>query len=156
MGARIEIRNKRSLGLEPIADIEVSTSGLNAINVKGSMIPNIIDDIPALCIAASFSKGKTVIEDAGELRVKESDRIEAIFSQLSKLGVEIKQNKDGLEIIGKRDFMPKDVKLESFGDHRIALSLSIMAIASENGLNINDFGCSDISFPGYYEIIKGL
>lgn len=156
MGAEISLKDIRSFGMEPVADIEVRSSRLSPAAIDKDKVPIVIDELPILCIAASFAEGRTVISGAEELRVKESDRIEAMYTQLRKLGVDIINKRDGLEINGRDDYIPKTDKVESFNDHRIALSLAVMAMRSSDGIDIKDFECTDISFPGFSDLIDIL
>src|SRR4030042_6033345 len=120
MGAKIEIKNERIINNEPVADLESSFSKLNAITVESKFIPNIIDEIPILCVASAFADGKTMIKGIGELRFKESDRISSITTQLRILGVDIEARNDDLLIRGSRDLKIGEGSLECSGDHRIA------------------------------------
>ncbi|MDZ7838120.1 MAG: 3-phosphoshikimate 1-carboxyvinyltransferase [Actinomycetota bacterium] len=151
MGADIRIKNKRTLNNEPVADIEVFSSKLQAIPIDKENIPNIIDEIPILCVAASKARGKTAITGAGELRHKESDRINAVYSQFLKMGVDISQEPDGLTIKGDPDFRPAYARLKSFGDHRIAMSCAILSLLGKEEAVIDDTGCINTSFPGFFD-----
>ncbi len=156
MGGFINIKNKRIICNEPVGDIEVSSSNLFPANIDTDKIPNIIDEIPALCIAASKADGTTVIKGAGELRYKESDRIKAIASQFKKAGVDIKELKDGLIIRGNKNLKIKGCSLDSLGDHRIAMSLSILSMLSGEKVYISDTDCINTSFPGFDNIFKSI
>jgi len=156
MGANIEIKNKRIISNEPVADIETSSSDLVSVEIEKKWIPNIIDEIPVLAVAASRASGKTIFEGAGELRNKESDRISALCTQLKKIGVVIKEQKDGFEIIGNSSSAISGGKVESMGDHRIAMSLAILSLLSNNTTTILDSECIDTSFPGFKYILKKL
>jgi 3-phosphoshikimate 1-carboxyvinyltransferase len=156
MGGFINIKNKRIICNEPVGDIEVSSSNLFPANIDTDKIPNIIDEIPALCVAASKADGTTVIKGAGELRYKESDRIKAIASQFKKAGVDIKELKDGLIIRGNKNLKIKGCSLDSLGDHRIAMSLSILSMLSGEKVYISDTDCINTSFPGFDNIFKSI
>ena len=156
MGANIEIKNKRIISNEPVADIETFSSDLISVKIAKEWIPNIIDEIPVLAVAASRASGKTVIEGAGELRNKESDRISALSTQLKKVGVDIREQKDGFEIRGNSDSNINGGTVESMGDHRIAMSLAILSLLSKNSTTILDSDCIDTSFPGFKYILKKL
>lgn len=157
MGSNIEIKNKRILNNEPIADIEANYSELKATVIESSYIPNIIDEIPILCVAAAFANGQTNISGAGELRYKESDRISTIASQLSKLGVDISEKEDGLIINGRSNLKIGEGSMDSFGDHRIAMSIAILALRSKGVVKILNSECIDTSFPNFkYELKKAV
>jgi 3-phosphoshikimate 1-carboxyvinyltransferase len=154
MGAKIKIKNKRDFGAEPVADLEVRSSILRGITIAGTIIPNIIDEIPILTVAAARAQGKTVIRGAKELRVKETDRIKSMVSQLSKMGVNIKEQRDGLVIHGPAKL--KGAVVDSFGDHRTAMSLAVAALAAEGKTVIKNTACINTSFPGFVKIIRKI
>lgn len=156
MGANIEIKNKRTISNEPIADIETFSSDLFPAKIEKEWIPNIIDEIPVLAAAAVMASGRTIIEGAGELRNKESDRISSLCTQLKKIGVDIREKKDGFEIIGNNESHITGGTVDSMGDHRIAMSLAILSLLSKNKTTILDSGCIDTSFPGFKYILKKL
>ena len=160
MGANIKILNKKNY-YEPYADIEVRSSALKATVVKESQIPLMIDEVPILCVAASFAKGKTSIKGVGELKVKETDRIKSIVYNLKKAGVEInthkckaKSKKDWLiEINGGK---AKPGKFKSFSDHRTAMSMIVFASALDRQSSIDDIKCINKSFPEFISLMKSL
>ena len=155
MGASIKIENMREISGEPIADIICSSAEkLKAVKIAGDIIPSLIDEFPILCILASQADGVTEIRGAQELRVKESDRIKAMAIELAKLGVEVREYPDGIDIKGNTNL--KGGPVESYGDHRIAMSLSIAALIAQGTTVLNNASCADISFPGFYEKLKGL
>lgn len=157
MGANIKITNKRIINNEPIADIESSSSMLKGLTVDRELIPNIIDEIPILCVAAAFAEGRTEILGAKELRFKESDRISSIASQFKKAGVDIEEREDGLVINGNKKLKISEGLLDSFGDHRIAMSLAILGLKSKRKIKILDSDCIETSFPSFkYELKKSL
>jgi 3-phosphoshikimate 1-carboxyvinyltransferase len=147
MGADLKLLNVRR-GAEPVADILVKSSQLEGIVIKGDIIPRLIDEIPILAVAAMFAKGETIIRDAAELRVKETDRISAIAEEFSKLGANIVPTPDGLIIKGV-DPNPCFPETNSRGDHRIAMSLAIAGLKIPNKLINAD--CVNISFPGFFD-----
>jgi 3-phosphoshikimate 1-carboxyvinyltransferase len=116
------------------------------------VIPRAIDEIPVLAVAASYAAGKTVIRDAAELRVKESDRISAVAGELRKMGVTVTELSDGMEIIG-RDVLDSAV-CDSHGDHRIAMSMAIAGLAARGETVVRDTGWIDTSFPGFGRILR--
>ncbi len=155
MGAKIEIENKKKICGEPVANLEINGKGrLKAIKIGGKIIPRIIDEIPLLAVIGCFAQGKTIIRDAGELRVKETDRIHAIVSQLKKMGASIEERKDGMEIFGRGKL--KGASVKSFGDHRIAMALVIAGLAASGKTKINNTDCINTSFPGFEKILKGV
>ncbi|MDR2191677.1 MAG: 3-phosphoshikimate 1-carboxyvinyltransferase [Endomicrobium sp.] len=154
MGADISINNVKEVSGEPVADIAVKYSKLKSLNLDAQIIPRMIDEIPIFALIASKAQGVSKVSGAGELRVKESDRIAAIVSQFSKIGVEIKEFEDGFEINGRGDFAPKAAEVESYKDHRIAMTLAVASLISQGETTINDAECVNISFPNFYELLK--
>ncbi len=155
MGAKIEIENRREICGEPVADLEINGEGrLKAIKIGGKIIPRIIDEIPLLAVIGCFAQGKTIIRDAGELRVKETDRIHAIVSQLKKMGALIEERKDGMDVFGMDKL--KGASVKSFGDHRIAMALVIAGLAASGKTKVNNTDCINTSFPGFKDLLKTL
>ncbi len=152
MGGNIKVENGREQAGEPVADIRVRHRKLHAVEIAGEMIPRAIDDMPVLSVAASCAAGRTVIRDAAELRVKESDRIATMASELRKMGVAIREFPDGMEITG-RDRLDGAV-CESHGDHRIAMSMAVAGLAAVNDTLIHDTGWIDTSFPGFEQLLR--
>ena len=147
MGARIELENLRYMCGEPVADIIVRSSRLKATAIGGDLIPRAIDEIPVLCIAAACAEGTTVISDAAELRVKESDRIATMCSELKKRGVSADEQKDGMIITGSESL--SGGVCQSHGDHRIAMSFAIAGLIAKNELAVEDCDCINTSFPEF-------
>jgi len=156
MGAKITFKNTRTINNEPIGDIVAKTSNLKGTVIKGAIIPKLIDEIPVIAIAAAFANGKTVIMDAKELRVKETDRIETVVKNLKRMGVKAEEKEDGMVIYGGNKKPFKYADIDSYGDHRIAMSFAIAALVSDNGLLIKDTECVNTSFPEFFNIIKSL
>jgi 3-phosphoshikimate 1-carboxyvinyltransferase len=155
MGADIDISNVRNLSGEPVADIHCKgRAELKAINITKEKIPALIDEFPILCVAATQSTGTTTIRGAGELRLKESDRIKSMVTELSKMGAEIEEFEDGLSIRGKKRL--KGAITDSHSDHRIAMALSIAALIADGKTMINGVKYVNISFPGFFKILKRL
>jgi len=155
MGASIKIEKRREICGEPVANIEINGKGkLKAIKIGGKIIPRIIDEIPLLAVLGCFARGKTIIRDAGELRVKETDRIHAIVSQLKKMGASIEERKDGMEIFGMGKL--KGASVKSFGDHRIAMALVIAGLAASGKTKVNNTDCINTSFPEFKNLLKGV
>ena len=155
MGAGIEIYNVRTLSGEPVADIHCSGGAeLKAMQITKEKIPALIDEFPILCVAATQAQGTTTIRGAEELRVKESDRIKSMVKELRKMGVELEEFEDGLSISGRSDL--KGAVLESYGDHRIAMAMAIAGLIADGTTTINGVSSVNISFPGFFEIIRSL
>ena len=156
MGAKIEIKNKQVISNEDVGDIIVKSSNLKGINVPEDIIPNIIDEIPILSIAASFANGITEIKNAAELRVKESDRLDAISDGLRKLNIQHDMFDDGISIIGtSEDVMCEDV-IDSFEDHRIAMSFLVSGIRSKNFVCVKNCKNIETSFPNFIKTMNLL
>jgi len=155
MGAGVEIFNIRNVSGEPIADIHCKGNAeLKAIHITKENIPGLIDEFPILCVAATQASGTTIIRGAEELRVKESDRIKSMATELKKMGAEIEEFEDGLSITGKKGL--KGTIIESYRDHRIAMALSIAALIADGSTTINGVSSVNISFPGFFEILRRL
>jgi 3-phosphoshikimate 1-carboxyvinyltransferase len=155
MGAEIEISNVRNLSGEPVADIHCKGGAdLKAINITKEKIPALIDEFPILCVAATQAVGITTIRGAEELRLKESDRIKSMATELRKMGAEIEEFEDGLSIMGKGRL--EGAVIESYRDHRIAMSMSIAALIADGTTTINGISTVNISFPGFFEILRRL
>lgn len=155
MGAQIEIINQKDVSGEPVADIYCKGgSELKSIEISKDHIPLLIDEFPILCVAATQAVGTTIIRGAEELRVKESDRISSISTELRKMGAIVEEFSDGLNIKGKTTL--KGATVESHGDHRIAMALSIAALIADGTTIINGISSVSISFPGFFEALKKL
>ncbi|MFM5896187.1 MAG: 3-phosphoshikimate 1-carboxyvinyltransferase, partial [Dolichospermum sp.] len=144
MGADIQLENQREVAGEPVADIRVRSSGLNSCTIAGDIIPRLIDEIPILAVAAVFAQGTTIIRNAEELRVKESDRITVMAQQLNKMGAKVTELPDGMEITGGTPLIGTEV--DSHTDHRIAMSLSIAALNATGQTNIYRAEAAAISY----------
>lgn len=154
MGGDIQLLDQRTVSGEPVADLLVRTSDLKGVSISGALIPRAIDEFPAICIAAARAEGVTSIRDARELRVKETDRISAMAQNLRILGVEISECDDGMDIIGSECL--RGGVIDSFGDHRIAMSLSIAALVASTGITVNDTDCVATSFPNFYRLLENV
>jgi len=152
MGADIAFEGLRDQAGEPVADIRVRYRKLHAAEIGGSLIPRAIDEIPVLAVAASCAEGTTVIRDAAELRVKESDRIAAMAAELRKMGVLINEHPDGMEIQGRESLHA--AVCESHGDHRIAMSLAVAGLAAAGETVIRDAQWIETSFPGFEQLLR--
>ena len=156
MGANIQIKNKKIESNEEVGDIVVKSSKLTGVQVPKNIIPNIIDEIPILSIAAAFADGVTKISNASELRVKESDRLNAISNGLSKLNIIHEIFEDGLNITGTKEKIDSEDKINSFDDHRIAMSFLIAGIRSKKGISVENCKNIETSFPNFRNIMNSL
>lgn len=154
MGADIQLENQRIVAGEPVADLRVRHSSLQGCTIAGDLIPRLIDEIPILAVAAVFAQGTTVIRDAAELRVKESDRIAVIATQLNRLGARVTELPDGLEIIGSTPLVGTEV--DSCADHRIAMSLAIAALNTSGTTTINGAEAAAISYPNFFQSLMEI
>jgi 3-phosphoshikimate 1-carboxyvinyltransferase len=152
MGGSIELVEQRDVSGEPVADLLVRHSDLKGIDIHGDMIPRAIDEFPVVSVAAAFAEGETVIRDAHELRVKETDRIAAMVSELEKLGARVEARDDGMIIQGDGELSAAEV--DSYGDHRIAMSMAIAGLRCRGEMIINNTGCTATSFPDFWDLLK--
>lgn len=153
MGGSIDVEGGSVASGEPAGDILVRGSRLRGINITGPELLPAIDEFPILCVAAAFAEGVTKISGAGELRVKESDRIAAMSECLSAIGVPNTETGDGMIIEGTGGRKAKGGAIKSRGDHRIAMAMSIAALMTEEGVNIEGAGSVDVSFPGFFGLL---
>ena len=153
MGARIEIHNERIISGESLGDVSVESDGLIATEIAGDLIPRLVDEIPVLAVAAAMAEGVTVIRDAGELKVKESNRLETVATELRRFGVDINETEDGLLIKGGQKY--QGAVCESYHDHRIAMAFCVAGLVAEGPVAIDD--CSNVatSFPGFVDLANG-
>lgn len=149
MGGNIALENIREICGEPVADIIVRHSSLHGTVVEGDIIPTLIDELPIIAVMAAFAEGQTIIRDAAELRVKESDRISVMAENLSVMGVDITPTTDGMIINGGRT--PRGARIQSHMDHRIAMSFAVAALASDGETDIIGSDCVNISYPTFYQ-----
>ena len=153
MGATITVTNERTVGGEPVADLTASSCQLRGVDIGGAIIPRLIDEVPILAVAASVATGTTTIRDAAELRVKESDRLQAVATHLATLGVTVVEHPDGLTIAGGR-IAGGDVASE--GDHRIAMALAIGALVATGPVHIRGASAVDISYPAFWPTLSRI
>lgn len=154
MGGDLQIKNQITLNNEPRADLLVRSRQLQAIAIGGAMIPKIIDEIPILAVAATQASGTTLIRDAKELRVKETDRIHSLVTNLQRMGAQVEEFDDGLAVTGPTPL--HGAILDSFHDHRIAMAFAVAALIAEGETVIQNSECVDISFPGFYELLASI
>ncbi|HHV15481.1 MAG TPA: 3-phosphoshikimate 1-carboxyvinyltransferase [Gelria sp.] len=155
MGANIKLENQRTIGGEIMADIIVTAAQLKGVKIAGEVIPRLIDELPVLAVAMAVAEGESEVREAGELRIKETDRIAAICSELGKMGVAITELEDGFRIKGKEQPL-KGAKVDSHGDHRIAMSLAVAALVAEGETTISNAGAVDISFPTFWDTLDKI
>lgn len=154
MGTKIDILNYQIKSNEPRADLKIGYSALKGIEIKEEMVPLLIDELPLIAVVATQAQGKTLVSGARELRVKESDRIKAIVSELKKMGADIEEEEDGFTINGPTKL--QGAVCESYNDHRIAMSLAVAALLAEGKTVIRNSECIDISFPGFEKTLQNL
>ncbi|PKM81912.1 MAG: 3-phosphoshikimate 1-carboxyvinyltransferase [Firmicutes bacterium HGW-Firmicutes-14] len=154
MGAEISIVNEDIVNGEPVSDLIVRGEGLKGTVIEGEIIPRLIDEIPAITVAAAVAEGETIIRDAAELKVKESNRISTIASELRKMGAEVRELKDGLQITGIPSL--KGAICESHGDHRVAMSMAVAGLIAEGKTTVKNAKCVGISFPGFERHLDDL
>ena len=151
MGGQMEMLDIREQSGEPVADVLVRHSQLKGIEICGDMVPRAIDEFPVISVAAALAEGTTTIRDAEELRVKETDRIDAMVSELGKLGGQVEGRSDGMVITGVEQLNGGTVT--SHGDHRIAMSLAVAALSARDSVTIEDAACTETSFPGFWDLL---
>lgn len=161
MGADITLLNQSIEGGEPRSDILVRTSTLHGTTIGGSIIPTLIDEIPMIAIMAACADGTTVIKDAAELKVKETNRIDTVTAGLRAMGVKITSTEDGMIIEGNgipdtTNAPLQGAHIHSFSDHRIAMAFSIAGLVAEGETVIEDSQCVDVSYPGFFEMLDNL
>lgn len=152
MGADITCTNVRDAA-EPVADLTVRASALHGTEIGGPLIPRLIDELPVLAAAAAFAEGETVIRDAQELKVKESNRIAAMVAELTRAGVDCTETADGMVIRGGR---PRGAAFETYRDHRIAMSMAVLALGAAGESEILDPGVVSISYPGFFDTLRQI
>lgn len=155
MGGNVEILDKKLEANEEVGDIRVQYSDLKACEISGSLIPRLIDEIPIIAVMATQAEGTTIIKDAQDLRNKESDRITAVVTELRKFGAEIEETPDGMIIYGKKA-LKGDCEINTYHDHRLAMSMYVAGLISQNPVQINDFQWVDISFPEFENLVFHL
>ena len=154
MGASLSLVDEREVAGEPIADIFVRSSQLKAIELSGDIVPLLIDEIPVIAVAAALAEGTTVVRDAAELRVKESDRIRASVSWLTGAGIDAEATDDGMIVPGTGSI--RGGQFQSYDDHRLAMSLGVAGLVSDEPITVLDPDVAGISYPGFWETIEEL
>ena len=154
MGGDVTLINESTDGAEPCADLLIRSSSLHATTIEGELIPTLIDELPVIAVLAAFAEGTTVIKDAAELKVKESDRIAVMTENLKRMGADVEPTDDGMIIHGGRPL--HGATINPYLDHRIAMSFAVAALAADGETDIQDADCVKISYPGFYTDLEGL
>ena len=149
MGADITLENVHTSAGETVADITVRSSSLKGTTVGGDIIPRLIDELPIIAVAAVFADGQTVIKDAQELKVKETNRIRAVVDEFNKCGIDITETDDGMIINGGKSIHGADFK--TYGDHRMAMSLTVLAQLANGESTLDDSDCACVSYPTFFD-----
>ena len=149
MGADITLENVHTSAGETVADITVRSSSLKGTTVGGDIIPRLIDELPIIAVAAVFADGQTVIKDAQELKVKETNRIRAVVEEFNKCGIDITETDDGMIINGGKSIHGADFK--TYGDHRMAMSLTVLAQLADGESTLDDSDCACVSYPTFFD-----
>ena len=149
MGADITLENVHTSAGETVADITVRSSSLKGTTVGGDIIPRLIDELPIIAVAAVFADGQTVIKDAQELKVKETNRIRAVVDEFNKCGIDITETDDGMIINGGKSIHGADFK--TYGDHRMAMSLTVLAQLADSESTLDDSDCACVSYPTFFD-----
>jgi 3-phosphoshikimate 1-carboxyvinyltransferase len=152
MGARISLFNRRKEGGEPVGDVEVQSAELTATDVAPEEVPLLVDELPLFALAAAMARGDSKLTGAGELRVKESDRIETVTTGLRAIGVRISARDDGFTVRGV-PARPIGGRVASGGDHRIAMLAAVAGLVSRDGVDVGDADAAAISFPGFFDLL---
>jgi 3-phosphoshikimate 1-carboxyvinyltransferase len=155
MGARIAIYNRRPVGSEPAGDVEIRASELVGATVTPAEVPSLVDEIPMFALAAAHARGDSVVRGAGELRLKESDRIEAVAEELRRLGAHVRATRDGFRIRG----VPARVRggvFDARGDHRLAMLGAVAGVSSREGVDLRGAEAVATSFPGFFDLLRQL
>lgn len=154
MGGKIHYENRRMISGEEVCDLTISSSSLNGITIDGGLIPTLIDEIPVIAVMAACAKGTTVIKDAGELKVKESNRIDTVVDNLKAMGADVTATEDGMIINGGSSLRGTTIKTKS--DHRIAMAFAIAGLIADGNTDFDYPDCVSISYPAFYETLKQI
>jgi 3-phosphoshikimate 1-carboxyvinyltransferase len=155
MGARIAVFNRRTAAGEPVADLEITHAELVATEIEPEEVPRLVDELPLFALAASMAHGDSRVRGAGELRTKETDRIEAVVAGLRAAGAHVTGTRDGFRIRGV-PARPRGGRMSAEGDHRIAMLAAVCGLASRDGVEIEGAETVAISFPGFFDLIDSL
>jgi 3-phosphoshikimate 1-carboxyvinyltransferase len=154
MGADVRLEDQRTWGCEPVADLVVRSSRLRGVLIEGDLIPRVIDELPLLALAACLAEGETVIQDAAELRLKESDRIRVTVRELRRLGADIEELDDGMRVRGVGGL--RGAAVSSHGDHRIAMLLAVAGIVAQGETDIGNSQAVAVSYPKFWNDLEYL
>jgi 3-phosphoshikimate 1-carboxyvinyltransferase len=154
MGADLEITDRHESGCEPVGTVTCGPSAIRGIAIGGSLVPRCIDELPLIAVLAARAEGETTVSGAGELRVKESDRIAAVVSNLRTLGAQAEEQPDGFTVMGTR--APLRGTVRTHGDHRIAMAFGILAALPGNEIVIDDPDCVAVSYPEFWNDLRRL
>lgn len=154
MGAEIEITDQKVLANEPVGTLLVRSLALKSVEIAGALIPRVIDELPVLAVLATQAEGQTIVKDAAELRVKESDRIANLTKELKKMGARIEEREDGFAIDGPT--LLRGAVVDSHGDHRLAMSLAVAGLIAKGETNIQNADCIAISYPNFETTLRGI
>ena len=154
MGGKLTLENERTQCGEPVADILVKTSTLKGVTIEGEIIPTLIDEIPMIAVMAAMAEGETIIKDAAELKVKETNRIQAVAHNLKNMGADITPTDDGMIIRGGKPLY--GASIQTYFDHRIAMAFSIAALVASGNTKILDSHCVEVSYPNFFETLMQL
>ena len=155
MGARLSVYNRRKVGGELVGDLEVRSAELVGTEVGPEEIPRLVDELPLFALAAAFARGESRVRGAGELRVKETDRIETVTNGLRTLGVRVRANDDGFGVTGVPS-RPRGGRMPSAGDHRIAMLAAVAGLVSREGVEVGESEAVAISFPGFFDLVEAV
>jgi 3-phosphoshikimate 1-carboxyvinyltransferase len=155
MGGRIAVFNRRTLGGEPVADLEVRSTQLVATTVEAAEVPRLVDELPLVALLGAFARGTTIVRGAEELRAKETDRIETVVDSLRAIGVRIEAKPDGFVVRGT-PARPRGGRINASGDHRIAMLGGIAGLVSREGVDLQDADSVGVSFPGFFDLLEQL
>jgi 3-phosphoshikimate 1-carboxyvinyltransferase len=155
MGGRVSMHNRRREGREPVGSVQVQYAPLVATEVTGAEVPLLVDELPLVALLGSHARGETVVRGAAELRVKESDRIEAVTDALRALGARVKSREDGWTITGVPSRL-RGGRMDARGDHRIAMLGAVAGLSSMEGVEIEGAESVAISFPGFFDLLDSV
>jgi len=155
MGAQVEVKTRPSLHGEPVGDVAIEGRELKGVEVGGAQIPAIIDELPLVAVAGALASGVTVIRDAAELRVKESDRIAVTAENLRRFGVQVEERDDGMIVHGGARLAAAE-SVRSYGDHRIAMAMAVLALFGPAAVCIHNVGCVNTSNPDFWDDLRAV
>jgi 3-phosphoshikimate 1-carboxyvinyltransferase len=155
MGARVAVYNRRSLGAEPVGDVEVRASELVGTRIDADEVPGMVDELPLFALAAGHARGDSVVRGAAELRVKETDRIQGVVEELRRLGAHIRATRDGFRVRGVPARLRGGI-VDTHGDHRLAMLGGVAGVSSREGVEVRGADAVDVSFPGFFDVLEQL